>query len=135
MHTNYYAKYKNPFTGYLWRREHETGHFMAIMKQIKSNILEMANWSKHHLSQLIILAGVIILCLVVLVLFSWFVGYYANGFYGLKFDLGSVWQGLGACVTAISGLLTVAGVQLGKHYVDSRYNSAAGEKPKSRTEG
>ena len=92
----------------------------------------MANWSKHHLGQLIILAGVIILCLVVLVLFSWFIGYYANGFYGFKFDLGSVWQGLGACVTAISGLLTVAGVQLGKHYVDSRYNSQAGEKPGSR---
>lgn len=105
---------------------------MAIMKQIKSNILEMANWSKHHLSQIIILAGVIILCLVVLVLFSWFIGYYMNGFYGLKFDLGSVWQGLGACVTAISGLLTVAGVQLGKHYVDSKYNSQAGEKPGSR---
>lgn len=107
---------------------------MAIPKSFKANILDMANWSKHHLGQLIILAGVIILSLVVLVLFSWFVGYYANGFYGFKFDLGSVWQGLGACVTAISGLLTVAGVQLGKHYVDSRYNSAAGEKPKSRTE-
>jgi len=105
---------------------------MAVMKQIKSNILEMANWSKHHLGQLIILAGVIILFLVVCVLFSWFVGFYANGFYGFKFDLGSVWQGLGACVTAISGLLTVAGVQLGKHYVDSRYNSQAGEKPTSR---
>ena len=108
---------------------------MAIMRSFKSNLLEMANWSKHHLSQIIILAGVIILCLVVLVLFSWFIGFYANGFYGLKFDLGSVWQGLGACVTAISGLLTVAGVQLGKHYVDSKYNSAAGEKPRGKTEG
>ena len=105
---------------------------MAIMRQFKSNLLDMANWSKHHLAQLIILAGVIILFLVVCVLFSWFVGFYMNGFYGMKFDLGSVWQGLGACVTAISGLLTVAGVQLGKHYVDSRYKSQAGEKPGSR---
>ena len=105
---------------------------MAILKSFKAKVLDMATWSKHHLSQLIILAGVIILFLVVCVLFSWFVGFYANGFYGLKFELGSVWQGLGACVTAITGLLTVAGVQLGKHYVDSRYNSAAGEKPKSK---
>ena len=105
---------------------------MAIMSKFKSNILDMANWSKHHIGQLIILSGVIILFLVVCVLFSWFVGFYMNGFYGMKFDLGSVWQGLGACVTAISGLLTVAGVQLGKHYVDSRYNSQAGEKPTSR---
>ena len=107
---------------------------MAIMRQFRSNLLDMANWSKHHLAQLIILAGVIILFLVVCVLFSWFVGFYMNGFYGMKFDLGSVWQGLGACVTAISGLLTVAGVQLGKHYVDSRYNSQAGEKPGSKRE-
>ena len=105
---------------------------MAIMSKFKSKILDMANCSKHHLGQLIILAGVIILFLVVCVPFSWFVGFYMNGFYGMKFDLGSVWQGLGACVTAISGLLTVAGVQLGKHYVDSRYNSQAGEKPTSR---
>ena len=75
---------------------------MALMRQFKSNLLDMANWSKHHLAQLIILAGVIILFLVVCVLFSWFVGFYMNGFYGMKFDLGSVWQGLGACVTAIS---------------------------------
>ena len=105
---------------------------MAIMSKVKAKTLEMANWSKHHLSQIIILAGVIILCLVVLVLFSWFIGYYCNGFYNMKFELNSVWQGLGACVTAISGLLTVAGVQLGKHYVDSKYNSNQGEKPKSR---
>lgn len=108
---------------------------MAFMRKFKSNLLDMANWSKHHLSQIIILAGVVILFLVVCVLFSWFVGFYMNGFYGMKFDLGSVWQGLGACVTAISGLLTVAGVQLGKHYVDSKYNSAAGEKPRGKTEG
>lgn len=107
---------------------------MALMGKVKGKVLDLANWSKHHLSQLIILAGVIILFLVVLVLFSWFVGFYANGFFNYKFELNSVWQGLGACVTAISGLLTVAGVQLGKHYVDSRYNSAAGEKPRSRME-
>lgn len=108
---------------------------MALIGKMKSSILDMANWSKHHLSQLIILCGVIILCLVVCVLLSWFIGYYANGFFSYKFELSSVWQGLGACVTAITGLLTVAGVQLGKHYVDSRYNSAAGEKPKSKMEG
>ena len=107
---------------------------MAIAGKIKGKILELANWSKHHLGQLIILCGVIILFLIVCVLFSWFVGYYCNGFLGMKFELGSVWQGLGACVTAISGLLTVAGVQLGKHYVDSRYNSNQGEKPGRRDE-
>lgn len=122
----------NPVYGLSVRVRIERGGILAVMSKFKSQILDMANWSKHHLGQLIILAGVIILCLVVCVLFSWFIGFYMNGFYGMKFDLGSVWQGLGACVTAISGLLTVAGVQLGKHYVDSRYNSQAGEKPTSR---
>ena len=41
---------------------------MAFISKCKSNILDMANWSKHHLGQLIILAGVIILCLVVLMM-------------------------------------------------------------------
>ena len=131
MDINYCGTKKNRFKGHFWALQ-ERGDNLTIIGSIKSKILDMANWSKHHLAQLIILAGVIILCLVVLVLFSWFVGFYCNGFYGMKFDLGSVWQGLGACVTAISGLLTVAGVQLGKHYVDSKYNSQAGEKPKSR---
>jgi hypothetical protein len=80
----------------------ESGDILAFMSKCKSKILDMANWSKHHLSQLIILCGVAILGLVVCVLLSWFVGYYANGIGGCKFDLNYVWQGLGACITAIT---------------------------------
>ncbi len=89
----------------------------------------MADWSKRHLEKLIILIGVLILFFILFVLLSWGVGYYANGFYGLKFDLGSIWQGLGACVAAISGLLTLAGVDLAKHYINSKFNSPGGENP------
>lgn len=106
---------------------------MAVMMgKIKSNILNLANWAKLHLEKLIILIGVFIMFFVLFVLASWGVGYYANGFFGLKFELGSIWQGLGACITAITGLFTLAGVNLAKHYVDSRYNSAQGEKPKGK---
>ena len=105
------------------------------MGKIKSWILNLADWSKRHLEKLIILIGTMILFFILLVLFSWAVGFYMNGFFGFKFELNSVWQGLGACITAISGLLTLAGVNLAKHYVDSRYNSAAGEKPKNEMEG
>lgn len=104
----------------------------AMMGKFKSNILNLADWSKKHLEKLIILIGTLILFSVLFVLLSWFVGFYMNGFFGFKFELSSVWQGLGACVTAISGLLTLAGVNLAKHYVDSRYNSAQGEKPARR---
>lgn len=89
----------------------------------------MADWSKRHLEKLIILIGVLILFFILFVLLSWGVGYYANGFFGYKFDLGSIWQGLGACVAAISGLLTLAGVDLAKHYINSKFNSPNGENP------
>ena len=89
----------------------------------------MADWSKRHLEKLIILIGVFIMFFILFVLLSWGVGYYANGFYGFKFDLGSIWQGLGACVAAISGLLTLAGVDLAKHYINSKFNSPNGENP------
>lgn len=102
---------------------------MKLMGKIKAKILEMAEWSQKYLEKLIILLGVCIMVFVLFVLLSWGVGYYANGFYGMKFDLGSIWQGLGACITAISGLLTMAGVDLAKRYIDSRYNSAQGEAP------
>ena len=89
----------------------------------------MAEWSQRHLEKLIILIGVFIMFFILFVLLSWGVGFYANGFYGFKFDLGSIWQGLGACVAAISGLLTLAGVDLAKHYIDSKFNSPKGETP------
>ena len=104
----------------------------ATAGKIKNWILNLADWSKKHLEKLIILIGTMILFSVLFVLLSWFIGYYCNGFFGMRFELSSVWQGLGACVTAISGLLTLAGVNLAKHYVDSRYNSPTGEKPGSR---
>ena len=103
---------------------------IKILSRIKGSILNLATWSKIHLDKLIILIGVFIMTFILFVLLSWGVGYYANGFFGMKFELGSIWQGLGACVAAITGLLTLAGVNLAKHYVDSRYNSPNGEKPK-----
>lgn len=106
--------------------------YTKILGSIKGSILNLADWSKRHLEKLVILIGTIILFFILLVLASWAVGYYANGFFGMRFELGSVWQGLGACITAISGLMTLAGVNLAKHYVDSRYNSAQGEKPQRR---
>lgn len=100
------------------------------MKTVKGAVVNLAKWSKLHASELITLIGLLVCGFILFVLMSWGVGYYANGLYGMKFDLGSIWQGLGACVTAIGSLLTMAGVNLGKKYIDSKYNSPAGEKPR-----
>lgn len=105
---------------------------MKVMGRIKSWILNLAEWSKKHLEKLIILIGVCIMTFILFVLLSWGIGYYANGFFGMKFDLGSIWQGLGACVAAITGLLTLAATSLAKLYVNSRYNSPQGERPQQR---
>ncbi len=99
----------------------------SIKGKIKSAVLSLALWSKKHLSELITLIGILICCFVLFVLVSWGVGYYANGLLGLKFDLGSIWQGLGACVAAIGSLLTMAGMNLGRQYIDSKFNSPPGE--------
>jgi len=49
-------------------------------------------------------------------------GYIANGFYGTKFDLNSVWAGVAA--------ISAAGViSLGRHWTDSAYNSLPGKPP------
>lgn len=102
---------------------------MRVIGRIKSEILNLADWSKRHLEKLIILIGVLIMTFILFVLLSWAIGFYANGFFGFKFELGSIWQGLGACVAAITGLITMAGTSLAKLYVNSRYNSPQGEKP------
>lgn len=99
------------------------------MKTVKGALVKLAKWSKAHASELITLIGLLICGFILFVLLSWGVGYYLNGLAGYKFDLGSIWQGLGACVTAIGSLMTMAGVNLGKKYIDSKYNSPAGEKP------
>lgn len=106
----------------------------SIKGRIKNAVLGLAMWSKKHLSELITLIGILICCFVLFVLVSWGVGYYANGLLGLKFDLGSIWQGLGACVAAIGSLLTMAGVNLGRQYIDSKFNSPPGERPGAREE-
>lgn len=104
------------------------------MKTVKSAVVSIAKWSKAHASELITLIGLLVCGFILFVLISWGVGFYLNGLYGFKFDLGSIWQGLGACVTAIGSLMTMAGVNLGKQYIDSRFNSPPGEKPRREAE-
>lgn len=102
---------------------------MKLIGRIKAEILNIAAWSQRNLEKLTILIGVCVMAFILFVLASWAVGYYANGFFGFKFELGSIWQGLGACVAAITGLLTVAGVNLGQQYIDAKFNSPLGQAP------
>ncbi len=97
---------------------------------MKHRIAQLAKWSKAHASELVTLIGLLICCFVLFVLLSWGVGFYLNGIFGYKFDLGSVWQGIGACAAAVGSMLTLAGVNFSKQYIDSKFNSPLGEKPR-----
>lgn len=66
--------------------------------------------------------GIILYCYMTLFLF-WSIGFFANGLYGAKFDLSSVWAGVAAISTA--GVIS-----WGKHWTDSTKNSKEGEFPK-----
>lgn len=62
-------------------------------------------------------------------MFSWLFGFWSNGLHGTNFDLGSCWQGITAVVAGMTGVATLAGSQYAKYFLDSKYNSAEGEKP------
>lgn len=64
-----------------------------------------------------------------LVMFSWFIGFWANGLCEAKFDLGSCWQGISAVVAGMTGVATLAGTKYARYYLDSKYNSGDGERP------
>ena len=104
------------------------------MKSVRSNIVNLAKWAKSHASELVTLIGLLVCVFVLFVLLSWGVGYYMNGLLGYKFDLGSVWQGIGACAAAVGSLLTMAGMNLGRKYIDSKFNSPTGVAPKREGE-
>lgn len=63
-----------------------------------------------------------------LVMISWLIGYWANGLYGTKFEIGSCWQGLAGIVTGLGGLAALAA----KYYMDSKFNSKVGEMPNKK---
>ena len=64
-----------------------------------------------------------------LVMFSWFIGFWANGLCGAKFDLGSCWQGISAVVAGMTGVAALVGTKYARYYLDSKYNSSDGERP------
>ena len=64
-----------------------------------------------------------------LVMFSWFIGFWANGLCGAKFDLGSCWQGISAVVAGMTGVAALAGTKYARYDLDSKYNSGDGERP------
>ena len=74
----------------------------------------------------LILVMMLFLCFV---MFSWLAGYWLNATRDMHFEINSCWQGVGVVVTGLGGVAALAGSAWCKHWIDSKYNSAEGEKP------
>lgn len=72
----------------------------------------------------------IMMAFLAMVMFSWLVGFWTNGLLGTTFDLGSCWQGISAVVSGMTGVATLAGTKYARYYLDSKYNSEDGERPR-----
>ena len=64
----------------------------------------------------------------IFLLFIYFsIGYFLNGLFRLSFDINACWTGIGL-------LSTTTIFKIGKHYINSKYNSKIGEVPKKNEE-
>ena len=61
----------------------------------------------------------IMFIMLIIVFISWFIGYFANGFFLCHFDLASCWNGI-----------TIIGTWVCKYLIDSLLNSNKGEMPR-----
>lgn len=94
------------------------------MSKLKETLLMVAcglaaNW-------VMVCGGIVLLLLV-----CWLIGYFAQAFYGMKFDLSSVWVGVGVfTATGMLGFgkeLAVKAKELLVYAIDSKYNSELGK--------
>lgn len=80
--------------------------------------LKFARWIHQNIADICMVIGVFG---AVDVLFSWTVGYWLEGLYGIKFPIDSCWQGLTAMGAGLVGLFT--------HLINSALNSPRGVFP------
>lgn len=87
---------------------------------------------ENNIRSILILSTIIMIIFVSLILCSWLAGFWLNGLYLYKFELASCWSGLSAVIAGIGSILTIAGVNIARHYIDSKYNSNQSEMPNSK---
>ena len=100
-----------------------------MSEKIKETITNFSEWAKPNFISIIIFLICYMLMFLGFVMFSWAFGYWANAFYGMKFELGSCWQGITVVVAGFGGVAGLAKYGLDKYKTDSQYNSNAGEHP------
>lgn len=96
---------------------------------MKEKLIRFGKWAQHNWLALIIFLAVVMMAFLCLVMVSWLYGYWSNALAGTKFELGSCWQGITVVATGLGGIVALAKACWTKYGMDSKFNSAAGQKP------
>lgn len=110
-------------------------------------LLAIGEWARHRENMLclVCLVGGITIGFSIVFFCVWLISYICNGLGYTKFELNSVWQGLGALgvfLVALFGLISTSKgleniklenekVELERYKTDSELNSPKGERPRS----
>lgn len=101
----------------------------AIIDWMRWNIVYIGDWAQLHWFAVIIFMIVGMMNFLALVMLSWLYGFWSNGLYGTKFDLGSCWQGISVVITGFGGVAALAKTAISKYDTDSKLNSQEGKVP------
>ena len=88
-----------------------------MSEKIKETITNFSEWAKPNFISIIIFLICYMLMFLGFVMFSWAFGYWANAFYGMKFELGSCWQGITVVVAGFGGVAGLAKYGLDKYCI------------------
>ena len=96
---------------------------------MRERFKNLVHFAGQNLRGFLVLALFCLVGFLSLVLLSWLVGFWMNGLYGFHFELQSCWSGLGAIAAGAGSVLAMAGINMGRHYIDSKFNSQIGHRP------
>ena len=107
---------------------------------VKENLLQSPKWKSRIIAtfqfvktkQIGVMLSLMMLFLC-FVMFSWGVAFWANGLYETHFDLGSCWQGITVVATGLVTVASFAAMPYVEKWIDSKYNSEAGESPENNS--
>ena len=107
------------------------------MSKIKKSFLTLTKWLADNWISIVVMLTISWSVFLYIIGFCWLFGYWANALKGLKFDLGSCWQGIGIVVGGFGSIVAMAkacwtkdDIDTKKYDIDSKYNSITGQMPK-----
>lgn len=102
---------------------------MKLLALIKKRFVSTTTWIRSHYDLCVISAGAMLLMWLFLLMLSFLIGFWSNGLFGTRFEIGACITGIGAIATGVGTLWVTAKGVMDKYRIDSELNSKQGEKP------